>query len=762
MNNMPKILYILVGLSMLSLDAFSQSFPSNTCPAGAQILTVGTSCSFIDYEVTGTYSNSGLNSGCGTVTNDDDGFFRFQATSPNITIDETSCNATNLGGNRQRRRVLAVYTGCTAGSLIACSESNTCVMNTLNLTGLTVGNFYNIQLDRTSGNSTATMKGQICIYETGDPDVAFPGQDLGTLSCTGTQNVTGTTSGANTDCTVSSAGDHIYQFTTTEITDIEIDLCASSYDTEIHIFDLANGSCNAGALSSNDDNCGTRSSLTLPCQAAGTYVVVIEGAFGNEGAYDMDINITNCGCPPTFNDDPCDAVELVTNTFCDKTTGDNTIATTSSVANPTCANYGGEDVWYYTVVPASGTVEIQTSGVPGGITDTGLATYDGSCNSINTPHLSCNDDYAGTFSGITETGLTPGDTLFIRVWEYGGNAFGEFNICAYDPTCSGLTTNDFCEDPATLTQNAMSSFSTSTASVFTADFPDNVASEFCGSIENNSWYQFTATATTESFPITSVTGCATGGIQAEVYSQTSFACCTGFTSVSNCFSPGTASTGTVTATGLTIGQNYMLMIDGFAGAFCDFTIGGWAAVGVLPIELAEFDAIPKIDRNLLKWVTKSEIDSKWIVIEKSLDGNQFEEIGRVNAAGNSSTEIEYEFEDYQIHHSIVYYRLKMIDVDLSEELSNINSVARSNENISIYPNPTNGIVSFDFLPEHIGEFQVSFTDVMGRKIIEHFTLEINSPSYETDVLKNLPKGMYFVEIKEKNGLILKTEKVIKE
>jgi len=130
-------------------------------------------------------------------------------------------------------------------------------------------------------------------------DVAWPGNDLGIVACPNTVSVSGNTNGAAIHCTVSSAGDHTYQFTIVGPLDITISTCTSGYDTEIHLFNLVNGSCNGGAIASNDDGgtCGGFTSLlTMTSLASGTYVVIVEGWDGSEGSYDLDI-IPSCPLP---------------------------------------------------------------------------------------------------------------------------------------------------------------------------------------------------------------------------------------------------------------------------------------------------------------------------------------------------------------------------------------------------------------------------------------------------------------------------------
>ncbi|PKP22620.1 MAG: hypothetical protein CVU05_03035, partial [Bacteroidetes bacterium HGW-Bacteroidetes-21] len=113
-----------------------------------------------------------------------------------------------------------------------------------------------------------------------------------------------------------------------------------------------------------------------------------------------------------------------------------------------------------------------------------------------------------------------------------------------------------------------------TSSYFTPDLPGNMCSGcglFGGSIENNSWISFTAAATTASLQF-NVSNCANNlGIQFGIYSGSN---CTGFallTAVANTTDPQIGSQ-TITATGLTIGNTYYIMVDGFAGDVCNYTI----------------------------------------------------------------------------------------------------------------------------------------------------------------------------------------------
>jgi len=537
------------------------------------------------------------------------------------------------------------------------------------------------------------------------------------------------------------------------------------------ILTLLTGACSPtmGSLACADNGGNGTAETIVYATTIGTVYRIRVQRFSSNNNMNGSICVYDTPPPPSppTNDDPCNATPISVGAagLCSLTTGDNTNATSSAgVPAPGCAAYSGQDVWFSITVPASGNVTISTAELTG-FTDGGLATYSGTCGALSL--LSCNDDSGpGLFGEIIHTGLTPGATIWIRVWEYGGGSTGDFSICAYEPDPCGNTgttvgTNDYCATPATLTKQT-GSFSANTAATFSQDLPGNVNSVFCGSIENNSWYQFTAGSTTESFPITSISGC-TGGIQAEIYSisYTGAGCCNSFTSVSNCYSPGNTTLGTVTATPLIVGNDYMLMIDGFGGANCDFTISGWTGINILPVELTQFLGYANENENLLKWTTASESNNEYFYIEKSTDGINYKKIGEVQGSGNSSVRIDYEFSDAEINNSIVYYRLTQVDFDGTNEQVGTLVMTRELKAVTVFPNPANAELNLAFNTGKSGIYTVDFIDVNGKIVSE--TIQIsNNNTVQSLIFNQLDSGIYFVKISDKNSNVIEMIKVVKE
>ena len=134
------------------------------------------------------------------------------------------------------------------------------------------------------------------------------------------------------------------------------------------------------------------------------------------------------------------AEELTVGSSCSYTNGEITGGfmsgnTDSGIGDPGCGNYdNGPDVWYQFTIPASGSVLITTQA--GSLTDMAMAVYIGDdCNNLT--EIACDDNGGtGTMPELDIHGLTPGDIAWIRLWDYGGDETGDFDICVVEETCS--------------------------------------------------------------------------------------------------------------------------------------------------------------------------------------------------------------------------------------------------------------------------------------------------------------------------------------
>lgn len=92
---------------------------------------------------------------------------------------------------------------------------------------------------------------------------------------------------------------------------------------------------------------------------------------------------------------------------------------------------------------------------------------------------------------------------------------------------------------------------------------------------------------------------------------------------------------------------------------------------ILPIELLSFNGRKNGSRVLLDWSTATETNNHFFTIERSVDGQHFDAIGRLDGAGNSAQVRNYQFTDETPHSGINYYRLRQTDFNGQTSTSSI-------------------------------------------------------------------------------------------
>lgn len=110
--------------------------------------------------------------------------------------------------------------------------------------------------------------------------------------------------------------------------------------------------------------------------------------------------------------------------------------------------------------------------------------------------------------------------------------------------------------------------------------------------------------------------------------------------------------------------------------------------GPLPVDLISFTGNATPSYNLLQWKASGDEFFSHFILQKSLNAQQWTQIGRVNALPGSVA-YNYNFNDTSsVKEPLVYYRLMMMDKNGTSKLSNIAIIRRTNtKNIKIFPNP---------------------------------------------------------------------------
>jgi hypothetical protein len=121
---------------------------------------------------------------------------------------------------------------------------------------------------------------------------------------------------------------------------------------------------------------------------------------------------------------------------------------------------------------------------------------------------------------------------------------------------------------------------------------------------------------------------------------------------------------------------------------------------VLPIELLYFNGKFNGKYNELKWSTATETNNDYFTIEKSKDGINWNKVIEVDGAGNSTSTLNYTFNDYSFSNTINYYRLKQTDFDGKFKYSNIIAIDNTGSE-PIKP--------------------IKITNILGQEVDEHYS-----------------------------------------
>jgi len=149
------------------------------------------------------------------------------------------------------------------------------------------------------------------------------------------------------------------------------------------------------------------------------------------------------------NNTPCSATNLNVgaNSSSSWTTGTNVGATNSYVPIIYCDGASDGDVWFSFNAPSGGSVTIETdyaSGSP--VIDLGMAVYRASnCNSLSSA-FDCNNHCLGNSVNppnwmpcLSLNNLTSNEKIYIRLWEFNNNAFGQFKVRVYSNSVATAT-----------------------------------------------------------------------------------------------------------------------------------------------------------------------------------------------------------------------------------------------------------------------------------------------------------------------------------
>lgn len=182
------------------------------------------------------------------------------------------------------------------------------------------------------------------------------------------------------------------------------------------------------------------------------------------------------------------------------------------------------------------------------------------------------------------------------------------------------------------------------------------------------------------------------------------------------------------------------------------TVASGVTPGVtLPIILDGFTAVLNNNQSVtLNWNTQMQLNFSHFVIERSADGENWNEIGTIDGAGNSNVQIDYSFTDDQPLNGTNYYRLVLVNLDNSYTYSDVKVLQTGAvaAKVNFFPNPAHDYVNISLEGTTGKEVTILLTSVSGRLLQEKTAA---AGSVVTFSIQNVASGMYFLTVVNADG-----------
>jgi len=169
----------------------------------------------------------------------------------------------------------------------------------------------------------------------------------------------------------------------------------------------------------------------------------------------------------------------------------------------------------------------------------------------------------------------------------------------------------------------------------------------------------------------------------------------------------------------------------------------------LPVQLIGFTAQCNGSTVQLSWKTAQEINSKRFVVERSINGLDWQVIGTVPAQGNSATGVAYSYKDPSAPFVRNYYRLLEEDLDGRSVYSPVSTVDPCSINsfqlkLSPVPVMNTGILSVQADANNTSEIKIFNAE--GKEVFRQL-VQLNTGSNQVSLnLSRLSKGYYYLSV----------------
>ncbi|MCP4438214.1 MAG: T9SS type A sorting domain-containing protein [Aureispira sp.] len=197
-------------------------------------------------------------------------------------------------------------------------------------------------------------------------------------------------------------------------------------------------------------------------------------------------------------------------------------------------------------------------------------------------------------------------------------------------------------------------------------------------------------------------------------------------------------------------------------SFSAFIIIPYAAL--LPNEFIAFEAQANEDRTIaLDWTIENDQNSRSFVVERSINGINFEAIGELIAYSNGENTNNYSFLDESPNTGTNYYRIQQDKWTGEFGFSSIQAVYLDGVSLfQIYPNPvSNQQLNIRLQTEQEREWTMMILDQLGRVVRVHSFASGGSVQNHSIALGKIASGIYILRMTNDKGQELRRKFYVK-
>lgn len=187
--------------------------------------------------------------------------------------------------------------------------------------------------------------------------------------------------------------------------------------------------------------------------------------------------------------------------------------------------------------------------------------------------------------------------------------------------------------------------------------------------------------------------------------------------------------------------------------------------GILPLHNFTLSVTLKENTVFLKWVAENEMNTDKFVIQRSVDGTTFKDVGAIPPSGPINILTEYNTADdvAAVTSVVAYYRIKAEDNRGNFAYSNVVPVRLSKaDGFSFWPNPFTTTMNLSYNAITSASIRVEVYDNGGRRVLQQqYNVNRGMNQLSVNGASGLSHGLYHIRITDLMTNVVSFSKIAK-